>query len=330
MKTLVTGASGFIGSHVLKQLLARGREVKIFVEKSFGQSNIQGLDCEVIYGDIRDGSALYDACKDVDVIFHLAAMYQNWLRDRKVIYDINVEGTKRVLEAAERRDVQKIVYTSTIATLGKPKDGGVANEETPFNLWKAGNDYVFSKYQAQVEVEKAIARKLPVIIVNPAFPFGIGDIRPTPTGRILVMLLNGEIPYYYEGGINAVDVEDVAQGHLLAAEKGKIGEKYILGNENIRIVDFLRLAGEIAGVKPPKRKIPYKLAIALGQASEFFSDHLTHRQPFGTSAEVKLTALNLYFDCTKAREELGMPQTPIRITLEKAIRWFRENGYVKK
>ncbi|RME56089.1 MAG: NAD-dependent epimerase/dehydratase family protein [Deltaproteobacteria bacterium] len=327
VKTLVTGASGFIGSHVLKRLLARGREVRVLQEPGFRRDHIAGLDCEVLEGDIRDPEAMRRACAGVDRIFHLAAMYQTWLPDRRLIYEINVEGTKRLLEAAEVAGVERIVHTSTIATLGKPEDGSLANEETPFNLWKVGNDYVFSKYQAEVEALEGVKRGLPIVIVNPAFPFGEGDIRPTPTGRILQMLLKGEIPYYYDGGINVVDVEDVAEGHILAEEKGGIGEKYILGNENIEIVDFLRMAAEIAGVSPPKWKMPRSVAIALGRLSEFLADHLTHRHPYGTAAEIKLTSQRMYFDCTKARTQLGLPQTPIRQTLEKAIRWFREHGY---
>ena len=327
MKTLVTGASGFIGSHVLRRLLEEGRAVRVLQEPGFRRDNIEGLDCEVVEGDIRDAGAMRKACRGVQRIFHLAAMYKTWLPDRRVIYEINVEGTKRLIEAATAEGVERIVYTSTIATLGRPADRSLATEETPFNLWREGNDYVFSKYQAEQEVKKAVERGLPAVIVNPAFPFGRGDIRPTPTGRILQMLLKGEIPYFYDGGINVIDVEDVAEGHLLAEERGRIGEKYILGNENIEIAAFLEMAAEIAGVAPPRWKMPLPLAVALGHLSEFLSNHFTHKPPYGTAAEIKLTSRRMYFDCSKARRELGLPQTPIRHTLEKAITWFREHGY---
>lgn len=243
-------------------------------------------------------------------------------------YDINVEGTKIALNAALEQGVEKVVYTSTFVAVGSYGADNPVNEDVEYNLWDTGNHYSRSKYLGELEAKKFNEKGLPVVIVNPTVIIGVRDIKPTPSGQLIINILNREMPGYFDVVSNIVDVEDVVRGHILAAQKGRVGERYILGGENLSMKDFFKLIAEIAGIEPPKRRIPYSLALMLGYGYQFISA-ITKKPPQMTTSGVRLMGKSACFDCSKAINELGIPQTPIKKTLEKSVNWFRENGYVK-
>ncbi|NVM22359.1 MAG: NAD-dependent epimerase/dehydratase family protein [Desulfobacterales bacterium] len=328
MKTLVTGATGFIGSSLVRELLKDSVEVRVLVRENSDTRNIDGLDVEKAYGDIRDGEAVKAALKGCDTFYQTAALYAFWAPDSKVFYEINVEGTKIALNVALEQGVEKVVYTSTAAAIGRHGSGTLANEESQFNLWYTGDHYMRSKYLGEVEAKKICEKGLPLVIVNPSGVIGVRDVKPTPSGKIILDVVTKKMPGYIDGGMNFVDVEDVALGHILAAQKGRIGERYILGNENLSLRDYLGLIADVGGVKPPRLKMPYPVAIAMGYLFGFAAS-ITRKPPLMTPAVVRAGKGYFYFDVSKAVNELGMPQTPVRTTIEKAFNWFRENGYVK-
>jgi dihydroflavonol-4-reductase len=328
MKALVTGANGFMGSSIVRELLKDGVEVRAMVRENSDTRNIDGLDIERVYGDIRDGESVKKALEGCDTFYQAAAIYAFWLPDNKAFYDINVDGTKTALNAALEQGIEKVVYTSTIAAVGFYGADNPVNEDVEYNLWNTGNHYSRSKYLGELEAKKFCEKGLPVVIVNPAIVIGVRDIKPTPSGEMILSVLNGKMPGYMDAGSNFVDVEDVARGHILAAQKGRIGERYLLGNENLSLEEFYALIGEVSGVEPPKRKIPYSLAITLSYGYQLMSS-ITRKPPLLTPSQVRMAGKYGYFDSSKAINELGLPQTPIRETMEKAINWFRENGYVK-
>jgi dihydroflavonol-4-reductase len=329
VKTLVTGATGFIGSSLVRELLKDGVDVRVLVRENSDTRNIDGLDVERAYGDIRDGESVKSALRGCDTFYQTAALYILWAPDSKVLYDVNVEGTKTALNAALEQGIEKVVYTSSTVAVGYYGPDTLANEEAEFNLWDTGDHYTRSKYLGEVEAKNICEKGLPLVIVNPAGVIGVRDIKPTPTGKVIVDILNKKIPGYVDGGINLVDVEDVARGHILAAQKGRIGERYILGNENMSVRDYFGLIGEVSGVAPPKLKIPYSVIIALAYVYQFGAK-IARRPPVATPPGVRLARKYGYVDSSKAVNELGFTQTPIRTTIEKAVNWFRENGYVKK
>lgn len=326
MKKLVTGATGFIGSAIMRELLKEGEEVKILLRKSSDTRNIDRLDVERAYGDIRDGDSMRQALQGCDTLYFTAAFFAHWTPDKNLPYQVNVEGTKASLQAALDAGIQKVVYTSTNNTLGA--HGAIpVDESAEFNHWKTRDHYSISKYLAEIEARKYFERGLPVVIVNPTLVIGTNDIKPTPSGQMIIDVARGKMPGYIEGGTNVIDVEDVARGHLLAAKKGRPGERYLFGNQNISVSDYFRLIAEIAGVKPPALKIPFPLAVALGSAFELAAS-LTKKPPVVSASEVRIGQKQEYYDCSKAVKELGLPQTPIHRSIEKAIHWFRENGYL--
>lgn len=325
-KTLVTGAAGFIGSHVVRELLAKDREVKAMILSGEDTRNLAGLDVEQVDGDVRDPASVKRALQGCDRLFHLAAIYALWLPNRRKMYDVNVVGTQNVLWAAYKAELERVVYTSSIAAVGVLPGEVPADETTEFNQMKAANDYVFSKWLSD-EVAKGFAREgLPLVIVNPAFPFGARDRGPTPTGRILLDLVRGKLPGYFDAGFNVVDVEDVARGHVLAEEKGEVGESYLLANHNIAMKDFLELVARVTHTKVKLRKFPKRAMIALGHLLEARADKYTHSHPMLTGKALEYGAQNLYYDNTKARTELGLTFTPIEDSIRRAVAWFRENG----
>lgn len=328
MKTLVTGATGFIGSSIVRELLKDGVEVRALVIKNSDTRNIDSLDVEKVYGDIRDSESMKSALKGCDTLYQAAALCALWATDSRVFYDINVEGTKIALNAALELELGKVVYTSSIATIGAHGVDRLANEEAEFNLWNTGDHYSRSKYVGEVEALKICHKGLPLVIVNPAVVTGVRDIEPGPSGKLMVDILNRKMPGYIDGGGNIIDVEDVARGHILAAQKGRIGERYILGNKNLSVVDYFKLIEEVSGVKAPKFKIPYPIAIIMGYVYQLIAS-ITKKPPVITASMMRIASKYAYFDVSKAVNELGLPQTPIRTTIEKAINWFRENGYVK-
>jgi dihydroflavonol-4-reductase len=325
--TLVTGASGFIGSAVVRKLLERDRKVRCYNEPGANLDNLAGLDVENVEGDINDRDKIGDALKGCDVMYHLAAIYKLWLPDNALMYDVNVEGTKTVLFAAMKAKLKKVVYTSSIAAVGQPESGDLADETTAFNLWDDSNHYVRSKWLSERDALRFAREGVPVVVVNPAFPFGERDVAPTPTGKFIVETLNGNVPGYMDGGFNVVDVEDVAEGHILAEESGKVGERYILGNNNVTYKEFYDAVADIGGCKPIKRKLPSQLLWGMGWAMEKVADNVTHKPPQLTYKTARYGTRKLWFDCNKARAELHLPRTPFRDTIEKSIRWFRANGY---
>lgn len=328
MKTLVTGATGFIGSTVVRELLKEGADVRVTVRKESNTRNIDGLDVEVVYGDTRDSGSMRAALKGCDTLYHVAAYFAHWSLNRGLFYDVNVEGTKTILGEALAQGLEKVVYTSTSNTIGSHGAGNFVNEQAQFNAWKTGDHYAISKYLAEIEAVKICEHGLPMVIVNPTLVIGVRDIKPTPSGKLILDIVNREMPGYIDGAINIIDVHDVAQGHLLAAKKGRIGERYILGNENVTVGDFFRLVAETAGVKPPRLKLPYPVALLLGFVFEAQA-RITKQTPVVSLSQVRIGNMGEHFDNSKAVNELGLKLTPIKTTVRNTIDWFTQNGYVK-
>lgn len=328
MKALVTGASGFIGSNLIRTLLKKGVSVKAFVRQQSLLKNIEGLDVEFVYGDVRDLDSLKTACQGCHFLFHTAAFYDFWAPDPQIFYDVNVAGTKNVLEAAQQTEVSKIIYTSTVGTIGYHKEPRTPSNEMFFpSNGDLNNHYKQSKFQAEQIAFMFAKQGLPVVIVNPSAPIGPYDAKPTPTGRIIVDFLKRKIPAYVDTGLNIIDVEDVAEGHWLAAQKGKVGERYILGNKNVSLKEIYELIAQLGKTKHPFLKIPYAVAFSLAYVSEGVANILKQR-PKISLASVRMAKRPMYFDSTKAVRELSLPQSPIEGAFEKAIRWFKDNGYL--
>jgi len=327
MSTLVTGGNGFIGGALLRLLSQRGERVRALVRKESDRSNLADLPVEVVIGDLRRRNSLREALQGCRRLYHVAALYALWVPDPREMYETNVQGTVSLLEEAGRAGLERIVYTSTVGALGLSQDGKPANEETPVLPEFLCGDYKKSKYQAQQEVLRLSREGLPVVIVNPSTPVGPGDVKPTPTGQMILDFLKGKMWAYLDTGLNLIDVEDVAAGHLLAMERGKIGEKYILGNENLTLQQIFETLGQIAGMKPPRIRAPQGLVLPLAYLNEWVADHLTRRTPQIPVAAVKMARYRMFFDASKAVRELGLPQRPVRQALERAVCWFLEHGY---
>ncbi len=325
MTSLVTGATGFIGSAVVRRLLARGRAVRCFVEPGADRRNLDGLDVEIVEGDIGDRRALASALVRVTSMFHLAAIYKIWLPDNRAMYDVNVEGTKTVMFAALEAGVARVVHTSSIAAVGLSPDGALSDETTEFNYWGRANHYIRSKWLSERDALRFAAEGLPVVVVNPAFPFGQRDGAPTPTGRFIVEALRGRVPGYLDGGFNAVDVDDVAEAHVVAEERGRVGERYILGGHNVTYKEFYDAVAAVAGLPPITRRLPTPAVVATAWLAEKVGD-LTRREPFITYDGARYATRKVWFDCSKAQRELGLPRTPLVDTIGRAVEWFRANG----
>lgn len=326
MTTLVTGASGFVGSHVARQLVAAGRRVRILVRPTSVLRALDGLAVERTEGDLRDAASLDRAMQGVRLVFHVAADYRLWSRRSEEIYESNVGGTRRLLEAAERAGVEKVVYTSTVATIAVPRGGKLPDEATRARLDEMIGHYKRSKFLAEQEALNAAARGVPVVIVNPTAPAGPGDWKPTPTGRIVVDFLNGRMPAYVDTGLNVVPVEDAAAGHLLAAERGRVGERYILGGRNMTLKEILDALSKISGRPAPRLKIPHTVALAAGYADQWMA-RLTGREPTIPVEGVKMSRHRMFVATGKAETELGYTVGSIEAALERAVRWYEENGY---
>ncbi|KMP11517.1 NAD-dependent dehydratase [Candidatus Nitromaritima sp. SCGC AAA799-C22] len=327
MKTLVTGSTGFLGSAITRELLNDGREVKVLVRKGTDTSNIDGLDMEITHGDLRDPSSLKSALTGCNVLYHAAAYYSLWDRDKRLIYDINVEGTRNILRASRERRLDRVVYTSTVGCIGLHPDGTPADESTPFDPATLSNDYKRSKYQAE-QVALEFAREgFPVVIVNPSTPIGPRDIKPTPTGKIVLDFLNRDMPAYLDTGLNLIDVADCARGHILAEQRGIPGGRYILGNKNMSLFEILLTLENITGLKAPRVKMPYWVALAAGWVCETLSNHVTGKPPAVPLAGVRMAKYFMYFDASKAVRELGLPQNPVEKALGQAVNWFQDHNY---
>jgi len=324
MKTLVTGAGGFIGSAVVRRLLAEGREVRALLAPNEPDDNLVGLDLEVVRGDILDNAAVDRAIAGCDVVYHLAAIYKLWLPDESLIYQVNVEGTKNVLFSARRAGVRRLVHTSSIAAIGVPPPGELADENFTFNHWHGGNAYIRSKYLSDLDAQRMAREGLPVVIVCPAFPFGERDRGPTPTGRFIAEALAGRVPGYTAGGFCAVDVDDVAACHVLAEAKGQVGHRYIAGGHNVTYKEFYAEVTRVAGLPPIRRRLPSAAVLAMA----WLMEQRARRRgppPRITVKAARYALSTVWYDASKARRELGMPTTPLDQTIAKAVRWFREH-----
>jgi dihydroflavonol-4-reductase len=331
MKSLVTGGTGFIGSHVVRALVAEGGSVRVLARPGSDRRALGDLPVEVVTGDLADPQSLAPALAEVEVLYHVAADYRLWAPDPSVLYRVNVGGTRTLLLAAAAAGVARVVYTSSVGALGLPSDGRPGTEDTPARLEDMVGDYKRSKFLAEREAEMAAARGLPVVIVNPSAPVGPWDWKPTPTGRMLVDYLRGRMLAYLDTGLNVVHVRDVARGHLLAAAHGRAGERYILGhaqgNLGLRAI-FERLAPH-TGVRAPRVRLPFRAALALGTGAELIA-RLTGKEPVVARTAVRMAAKRMFFDPAKAIRELGLPQTPVDEALRDAVDWFWANGYAPR
>lgn len=319
---LVTGASGFLGWHVARLLVERGHSVRALCRPG---SQIRELDVERVTGDLRDAASLEDACQGCEVIFHVAADYRLWSKNPSDLYASNVDGTRNLLAAAERAGVSRVVYTSTVGCIGMP-GGQNGDETTPVSIGDMAGHYKRSKWLAeQVALEKA-REGLPVVIVNPTAPIGDHDWKPTPTGKIIADFLRGKLPAFIDTGLNLVDARDTALGHLLAAEHGRPGERYILGCENLTLEQILGRIAAIAGKPAPTAKIPYALAYAAGVATTAWAN-VTGREPVAPLEAVKMARKKMFVTHAKAARDLGFVPCPVDAALRRAVDWFRNNGY---
>jgi dihydroflavonol-4-reductase len=327
MRAFVTGGTGFIGGAVVRRLLEAGHEVKALVRPGADTRQLDGLPVERVTGDLHDRESLRRGMTGCGWVFHVAALYSYWGHRWKDFYETNVEGTRRVMEVARDEGMERIVYTSSISALGVNKDGSPATEDTPSSLADRIGPYQRSKFLAEA-VARGFARQgLPVIIVNPSTPVGIGDHKPTPTGQIIVDFLNGRMFGYVDTGLNVVDVEDVAAGHLLAAERGKVGERYILGGENLSLKQILDSLAEISGRPPVRLRIPHWVAQGWAYVDVTMARLAPRRIPAATPDKVRLSRRYEFFNPGRAVRELGLPQTPARVALGKAVEWYRAHGY---
>ena len=334
MKCFVTGASGFIGANLARELAARGHQVKALLRPGCDTRGLAGVEYETVAGDLAQRDVLEKAMRGCDWCFHVAASYHLWLRDYAPMYAANVDGTRRVINAAVAAGCRRIVYTSTVGCIGLPRESGgkivPTDEATPVSGAQMSNHYKRSKWQAEEIARACAAKGAPVIIVNPTAPIGPRDVKPTPTGRIILDFLNGRLPAYLDTGLNWVHVRDVAAGHILAAEKGRVGERYILGNAdgNWTMKEALGVLEELSGRPAPKWRVPYCVALLAACADEGLSA-LTGREPKAPLAGVRMAKYKMFFSPAKAIRELGLPQTPPRQAFADAIEWFR-GGFAQK
>ena len=334
MKCFVTGASGFVGANLVGELAARGHQVRALLRPGADERGLAGLDLERVPGDVADPGKLERGMRGCDWCFHVAASYHLWLPDYRPMYQANVEGTRHVLTAAARAGCTRIVYTSTVGCIGLPRlqpDGRIlpTDEATPVAETQMRNHYKLSKWRAEQVALELVREGLPIVIVNPSTPVGEQDIKPTPTGRIILDFLLGNFPAYMETGMNLVDVHDVARGHLLAFEKGRRGERYILGGENLTLKQILDTLGEITGLPSPTFKVPHAVAMAFAYFDENFNGRLRHREPRATVEEVRMGKKFMWVDSAKAQRELGYQHHPAHDALERAAQWFVEKGYAR-
>lgn len=327
MISLVTGAAGFVGSHVARLLAARGVETRVLIRPSSDLRALAGLAVERVIGDLRDPASLELAMRGVDCVYHVAADYRLWSKNPQEIYQSNVDGVRNMLGAARRAGVKRFVYTSTVGTIAVPVPSGLPSETTEARLDQMIGHYKRSKFLAEQEARQAAREGAPVVIVNPTTPVGPGDWKPTPTGTMIIDFLNGKTPAYVETGLNVVAVEDVAEGHLLAAAHGKPGERYLLGGENLTLLEIFQSLGKVSGRRAPRWKIPYALALAAGYAEAAFCA-VSRRQPRIPLEGVRMAKHAMFADCSKARRELGFHPGPASDALARAARWYQENGYV--
>ena len=328
MKAFVTGATGFLGSHVARVLAEQGADLRLLVRASSNPKNIEGLKAERVVGDLRDPVSLEKAISGCDVVFHVAADYRLWVRDPEQMYSANVEGTRALLEAARKNGVRRVVYTSSVATMGFTSNGYPADEDSPVSLDNMIGHYKRSKFMAEEVAIQAGRSGMDVVVVNPSTPVGERDIKPTPTGRIILDFLKKKFPAYVDTGLNLVDATECARGHVAAFEKGRSGERYILGGENLTLKQILDKLAAITGLRSPNVKLPYVFAFATGVVDEMITGRLLGREPRVTMDEVQMARKKMFVTCGKAERELGWKTVPVDGALRRAVEWFQRNGYV--
>ena len=326
MKVLVTGATGFVGANLVRQLCHRGYDVRALVRPESNTLTLDGIDVEPVTGDILDRDSVSRAVNGCEAVFHCAAAYSFWSRDPRAIYETNVHGTANVLQAAHQAGVSRVVYTSTVSTIGL-SNGTTATEETPVDPRHLTGHYKKSKYQAEFLALNMASEGLPLIVVNPTTPVGPWDVKPTPTGRMVLDFLRRRIPAYLNTGMNLVDVEDVAAGHILAMERGQLGQRYLLGNRNVTLKEIFNTLQEITGLQAPRWQAPYWLVIGAGYVDHLVESGLLGREPRIPLEGVKVSKTPMYVDCRKAVTELGLPQSSVKDALEKSVNWFIDHGY---
>jgi dihydroflavonol-4-reductase len=328
MRAFVTGATGFLGSHVARVLAEQGADLRLLVRATSNLKNLEGLKAETATGDLRDAASLEKAISGCDVVFHVAADYRLWVQDPAEMYRSNVEGTRALLDAARKNDVRCVVYTSSVATIGFTGNGRPADEDSPVSVADMIGHYKRSKFMAEQLAMQAGRTGIRVVTVNPTTPVGEQDVKPTPTGRIVVDFLKGKFPAYVETGLNLVDVHECARGHVAALEKGKTAERYILGGENLTLKQILDTLGAISGLPSPTLKLPYFVAYAAGLVDETVSGRLLGREPRATVETVRMGKKKMWASSAKAERELGWKLVSADDALRRAVDWFRANHYV--
>jgi dihydroflavonol-4-reductase len=327
MRAFVTGATGFLGSHVARVLAERGANLRLLVRPSSDLRNLQGLNAETAIGDLRDPAPLETAMAGCDTVFHVAADYRLWVRDPEQMYQSNVEGTRAILAAARKNGVRSVVCTSSVATIGFTANGHPADEDSPVSLADMIGHYKRSKFMAEQLALEAGRGGMRVVVVNPTTPVGEQDVKPTPTGRIVVDFMRRKFPAYVETGLNLVDATECARGHVAALEKGRSGERYILGGQNLTLKQILDQLARITGLPSPKVKLPYIFAFAAGVVDETITGRILNREPRATIDTVRMGRKKMFANSDKAERELGWKMVPVDGALRRAVEWFRANGY---
>ena len=330
MKAFVTGATGFVGSHVAELLQQQGAELRLLVRANSRTENIDFLKADRIVGDLQDFESLRKGMSGCDAIFHVAADYRLWVRDPEEMYRANVDGTLAIMDAARQASVKRVVYTSSVATMGFLSDGTIADEDTPVDVSHMIGHYKKSKFMAEQAALAAGRAGAPVVVVNPTTPIGERDIKPTPTGRIILDFLNRNFPAYVDTGLNLADVREVARGHLLALEKAKPGERYILGGENLTLKQILDKLGGITGLPSPSLKVPHGVALGFAAFDQFFTGVVRRKEPRATIEAVQMGRKKMFASSAKAERELGYHALPVQDALRRACAWFVQYGYVRQ
>lgn len=329
MKAFITGATGFVGSHVARALAAEGAELRLLVRPTSRKDNIADLRAETVVGDLRVPESLKQAMAGCEFVFHVAADYRLWVRDPQEMYRANVEGTRAIIEAAQQSGVRRVIYTSSVATMGFTNEGHIATETSPVSINDMVGHYKRSKFMAE-EIALETGRKgANVVVVNPTTPIGEYDIKPTPTGRIVVDFLKRKFPAYVDTGLNLADVKEVARGHLLAMEKARPGERYILGGENLTLKQILDKLAAMTGLPSPKTKVPHAVAMGFAVFDQFFTGMVMGKEPRATIDAVKMGRKKMFASSAKAERELGYKALPVEDALRRAIEWFQAHGYVE-
>lgn len=329
MKVFVTGATGFVGSHIARALAAEGAELRLLVRPTSRKDNIADLRAETVVGDLRTPESLKKAMEGCEFVFHVAADYRLWVRDPQEMYRANVQGTRAIIQAAQQSSVRRVIYTSSVATMGFTKEGHIAGEDSPVSIKDMVGHYKRSKFMAEEIALEAGRKGASVVVVNPTTPIGEFDIKPTPTGRIVVDFLKRKFPAYVDTGLNLADVKEVARGHLLAMEKARPGERYILGGENLTLKQILDKLAAMTGLSSPTMKAPHAVAMGFAIFDQFFTGIIMGKEPRATIDAVKMGRKKMFASSAKAERELGYKVLPVEDALRRAVAWFQAHGYVE-